>query len=302
MKAFASVWQDVSPHRLTQDWVDAAGIHTRYWRSPGEPDGVPLVLLHGTGGHVEAFSRNIGAFDGERDVWAIDLVGHGWSAMSSRPLEISDYETHLLAFMDKMRIRRAVFAGVSLGGWIAARFAVDHAERVAAIVLATPGGSRANPSVMATIKAKTSIAAADASWSSVRARLEYLVHDPKRITDDLVATRLAIYRRPGMAENMANVLVLQDPTVRARNLIGDEGWASIRCPALIIWTEHDPTAPVSEGQRVAALVPSSEFVVFGDAGHWPQFEKADEFNAAVGDFMARKVDMLATASETEVAQ
>lgn len=288
--AFASVWQDIGSASLTQGWVQADGIRTRYWHVPGRAGAVPLVLLHGTGGHVEAFSRTIGAFAGERDVWALDLVGHGWSSMSEHPLEIADYVDHVLAFLDVMGLDTAVFAGVSLGGWIASRLAIDHPDRVAAIVLATPGGSRANAAVMATIRAKTSVAAAEPTWQSVRARLEYLVHDPERISDDLVATRLAIYRRPGALENMSNVLVLQDPEVRARNLIDDEGYTAIGSPALIIWTEHDPTAPVSEGRRVAALIPGSEFVVFDDAGHWPQFEKADRFNAAVRDFLARTVD------------
>jgi 2-hydroxy-6-oxonona-2,4-dienedioate hydrolase len=290
MNAYTSVWQDVGSGALTQGWVEVAEIRTRYWRAAGDASRVPLVLLHGTGGHVEAFARNIGAFGEERDVWALDLVGHGWSSMSSGPLEIADYVDHVLAFLDEMRIEQAVFAGVSLGGWIASRLAIDHPERVAAIVLATPGGSRANAAVMATIKAKTSVAATEPTWSSVRARLEYLVHDPARISDDLVATRLAIYRRPGAMVNMANVLVLQDPEVRGRNLIDDSEFGSIRCPTLIIWTEHDPTAPVSEGQRVAALVPGSEFVVFDDAGHWPQFEKASLFNTTVVEFVARALD------------
>jgi Fe-S oxidoreductase len=45
----------------------------------------------------------------------------------------------------------------------------------------------------------------------------------------------------------------------------------------VLWTDHDPTAPPEVGRQVAEWIPDSRFELITGAGHWPQFEKADEF-------------------------
>lgn len=292
---YTSIWQDLHNTPLTQAWAVVGGVHTRFWRS-GET-GSDVLFLHGTGGHVEAFARNIGEFGTHHRAWAMDLLGHGWSDLSRVDLEIADYTRHVLNFLDTMGIDRVVLVGISLGGWVATQFAIDHPERVAALILATPGGSQADRAVMRTIRTATSAAVEELNWDTVRSRLEYLVHDPSAITDDLVATRMSIYSRPGMTQNMAHVLVLQDPDTRARNLIDAHGYGQITCPVLVVWTEHDPTATVIEGRRVASMISGAEFLVLDDCAHWPQFEKADLFNRLGIDFIARS----STSTAPEVA-
>ena len=294
---YRSLWQDLHRTAFTQGRTNASGIDTRYWRS-GD-DGGDVVLLHGTGGHVEAFARNLGELGSSHRTWAFDMVGHGWSDLVDHDLEIDDYVAHLLAFLDTSGIRKAALVGVSLGGWVASRFAILHPDRVSALILVTPGGSQADRKVMSTIKSTTSAAVDELGWDSVRSRLEYLVHDPATIPDDMVATRLAIYGRAGMGENMKHVLTLQDPTVRARNIITAEGYGRITAPTLVLWTQYDPTAPVTEGQRVAEMIPRSEFVVFDNCAHWPQFEKAAAFNRLALDFLAAHVAEVDTTDHEE---
>ena len=257
-------------------WIDAGGCSTRYVEA-GSPDAPALLLLHGTGGHVEAFARNLAAHAVHFRTIAMDMVGHGWSDLGDGPLEIDDYVDHVVAFMDAIGIERAAFSGVSLGGWVACRLAIDHPARVSCLVLNTPGGSRPTHGD-GTITAKTA-AAAGHSWDAVRKRLEFLVADPAVIHDDLVAVRQRIYAREGMPEALARVLVLQDPEVRARNLLDGDDYARIAAPALVVWTTLDPTAPPEEGERIAAMIPGAEYVLIEGCGHWPQFEDPERFNA-----------------------
>ena len=45
------------------------------------------------------------------------------------------------------------------------------------------------------------------------------------------------------------------------------------------WTDHDPTSTVRRcGKPLQDMIPNSEFAVIKDAGHWPQWEKPEEFN------------------------
>jgi len=272
-----SLWQDLRATSFSQGWFDARGLRTRYLRS-GERGPPPLVLLHGVGGHAEAYARNLAAHGRLFDTWSIDMIGHGWSDKPDHPYEIAHYVDHLLRFMDAQGWERAHVSGESLGGWVAARLAADHPDRVERVVLNTAGGSRAEPAVMARIKALSTRAAEDPSWDFIEARVAWLMKDPADATPDLVACRQAIYSQPGFARAMANAMVLQDMEVRTRNLILPQDYARIEAPTLVLWTSDDPTADVTEGRRIAEMIPGSTFVVMDDCGHWPQWEDTPTFD------------------------
>lgn len=275
--AFRSIWAELRGTPFRQGWVDAGGIDTRYLHS-GSDDKPALILLHGVGGHAEAYVRNLKSHGEHFSTWAIDMIGHGWSDRATRDLEIPVYVDHVLRFMDAQRIERASFSGGSLGGWVAARLAIDHPERVERLVLNTAAGSQADPVVMERLKTLSLQAAASPSWELVKARVEWLLADKGKAYDDLVATRQAIYARPGMAEGMKHSMILQEMAVRQRNLLRAEDYGRIRAPTLVVWTSHDPTAAVTEGRRMASMIPGSLFAVMDGCGHWPQFEDADLFD------------------------
>ena len=70
------VWSNLSGLELSQRYVTAGGIRTRIVEA-GDPGLPNLLLLHGTGGHVEAFARNLAALATDFHVVAYDMVGHG---------------------------------------------------------------------------------------------------------------------------------------------------------------------------------------------------------------------------------
>lgn len=283
---YRSIWQDLVGVAFRQRWIDADGIRTRVLECGEDPAAPLLVLLHGTGGHAEAYVRNIGPHGDRFRVVAMDMLGHGWTDKPTGPMEIADYARHVLAVLDAYGADRAHVSGESLGGWVAAWIAVHHPERIDRLVLNTTGGSVANPTVMARIKELTSRAADDPTWDFVKSRLEWLMHDTAHVNDDLIAARQRIYAAPGASEAMRKALVLQDMDVRLRNMLADEDWRLIQAETLVLWTTHDPTNPVSEGQRLAGLIPGARLVVMQDCGHWPQFEDPDIFNAVHSRYLA----------------
>ncbi|TFL15763.1 alpha/beta fold hydrolase [Pusillimonas caeni] len=291
--AYQSIWADLRGVSFRQGWLDAGGISTRYLHS-GSEDQPALILLHGVGGHAEAYVRNLKAHAGHFSTWAIDMVGHGWSDLATADLEIRHYIDHLLRFMDAAGIEKASLSGESLGGWVAARFAIDHPDRIQRLVLNTAGGSQADPAVMAKIKELSMRAATDPSWEFIRARLEWLMADKSKVYDDLVATRQAMYSRGGMEAGMRHNMILQEMEVRQRNIIRAEDYARIQAPTLVLWTSDDPTADVSEGRRIASMIPGALFTVMDGCGHWPQFEDTPTFDRIHIDFLlGRPLDGIA---------
>lgn len=269
------------PHRL--GYVDAGGWRTRVLEAG---DGEPLVLLAGTGGHLEAYAHTVAALADRYHVVAYDHPGHGYTTHAAADLELVDYTAHLAALLDALGVERAHLSGESLGGWIAIKFAAAHPDRVGKLVLNTPGGTMARPEVMERIRSLSQAAADDPTDERIRARLEWLMADPATVTDELVAIRRAVYARPGFAESMRHILCLQDPEVRRRNLVTDAELAAVPGPALVVWTSDDPSGPAGAGLEMAEKIPGGRFELITGAGHWPQWEQSERFTELVLAFLA----------------
>ncbi len=247
--------------------------------------GDPFIIMHGTGGHLEAFVNNLRALGEHYRVILYDYPGHGWSTTSTVDLEIENYIDHLLGLMDILGVDNAHFSGESLGGWVAIKFAAKYPERVNRLVLNTPGGTMSTPEVMEKIRSLSQAAADDPNTELIRTRLEWLMADPSSVTDELVHIRQGVYSRPGFKESMRHILCLQDPDIRRRNLVTDADLAAIRSPTLVIWTSHDPSGPAVVGRKMAEKIPDATFQVIDGAGHWPQWEQQKRFDELAIDFL-----------------
>jgi 2-hydroxy-6-oxonona-2,4-dienedioate hydrolase len=222
---------------------------------------------------------------GHRREDALPAAGHGYTTLTDHELELPEYVEHLAALMDAFEVERAHISGESLGGWVAVKFAARHPERVDRIVLNTPGGTMARPEVMARIRELSQAAADDPSRERVRSRLEWLMAHPESVTEELIDIRQGIYARPGFSTSMSHILCLQDPDIRARNLITDEELEGIAAPALVVWTSDDPSGPAGAGIHMAERIPDGRFELIQDAGHWPQWEQWRRFNELLLEFL-----------------
>src|SRR3981189_1533776 len=126
--AFESVWSDLQGVPFSQGFLDAGGVRTRYLHA-GDAIKPTLVLLHGSGGHAEAYVRNLEAHAEHFSTWAIDMLGHGYTDKPGHPLEVTHYVDHLLAVFDAIGAEPPHLSGESLGGWGAARAASAHPDR-----------------------------------------------------------------------------------------------------------------------------------------------------------------------------
>ncbi len=280
------LWPEIATGDVHLGFVNAGGVQTRYIES-GDPKAEEAVIfIHGTGGHLEAFTRNLLPHAKHHRTIALDMIGHGFTDKPDHDYEIEHYVRHLLDFCDAKNISRAHLHGESMGGWIVAQFAIDHPDRVATLTLNTAGGLNTDPKVMKRVYEVTMKAVAEASLETVRARLEWLMNDPSRVTDDLVELRYRIYTQPDFKQAMEHILCLQNMEIRMRNVLTDETLTRIKAPTLVIWTDNDPTAPLATGERFVKAIPDSRLLVMKDCAHWPQWEKPDIFNTIHLDFLA----------------
>jgi 2-hydroxy-6-oxonona-2,4-dienedioate hydrolase len=282
----SSVWTELEGVSFRQEWINAGGIRTRFLASGWDTDYPSLIFLHGMGGFAEAYSRNLGPHGRHFRTFAIDMIGHGWTDKPNVRMEIPAYVDHLVRFLDAMKIEKAHISGESLGGWVAARFALLHPDRLDKLVLNSTWGSVDQPEAMTQFGQLFQRAVDNPNWDFVKAMQDWSLADPERVTDDFVAIRQAIYSSAGFEQAMKNILVLQDIDIGKRNLLSTEDWGGIKAPTLVVWTTHNPAMQMREGHRISTMISGASLVVIENCGNWPEFEAAGKFNSFHIDFLA----------------
>lgn len=273
-----TAWTDLLGVPFCVERVDVAGVATRALVAGEGPD---VVCLHGTSGHLEAFTRNIAAHvaAGYR-VHAVDMLGHGYTDKPAHPYELPGYVEHLTGYLDARGIDRVNLAGESLGGWVSGWFTSDHPERVISLQLIAAGGTKANPEIMERIRTSTRRAVETDDRELTRSRLQLLMHHHEgNVTDELVDVRHRIYHEPDFVAGIDNLLSLQDMETRQRNLLREDRLERIGAvPTLIIWGNENPFGDVPEARLMHDNIPGSRLELYAECGHWPQYERAELYN------------------------
>ncbi|MEH7255132.1 alpha/beta hydrolase [Neobacillus niacini] len=277
-----SFWSQVAGASLKQYYVNVNGIRTRVFEA-GEGD--PLVFVHGTGGHLEAYARNFRSLSEHFRVIAYDMVGHGFSDKPDRPYTIDYLSEHLVGLAEVLNLEQVSLSGESIGGWVAAWTAAHHPKLIKKLILNTPGNITNKPEVMEQVKNSTIKAVKEATLENVKTRLEWLFHDKSFVTDELVQLRYQIYTQPGFERAVYHIVAVQDWEIRKDYVWGPEWCNKIECSTLLLWTDNDPTGTVEEALILQKWIPGSRLYVIKDAGHWPQWEKPEEFNDVHSKFI-----------------
>jgi pimeloyl-ACP methyl ester carboxylesterase len=296
-------------------WNELLGTQTRYRGKKfatrtietGFDNPSKLVLMHGVGGHAEAYTRNMQRLGTAHHAIAIDLLWHG---LSSKPTFTPDmipmYTEQYIDLLDDLGVEKASIEGESLGGWVALWTALHHPERVEKIILNTTAGIRWNRDKVkideATgtnlLRERSLAAIANPTRETIKARLEWLMASPDRVTDELIDLRYALYTRPDTNASLTNVFAnsfQRGPD--AKFFVEEDQLSSLTVPAFALWSDKNPGAGADVGERLAALIPGSSHYCIRDAGHWPQWEQAEDHDRVVLDFLAgRRVDDAALAA------
>ena len=293
--SMSSIWVDLMNARVT---TYRGKFRTRVIEA-GE--GEPLVLVHGVGGHAEAYSRNVARLANEGfHVMSIDLLWHG---LSECPADF-DPATYCLRFsdqivdlFDQVGAAKGHIEGESLGGWVAMSTALRYPDRVDKLVLNTSAGVNFAPGTTqiddvggVNLLIERSLAAIrDPNAETVRKRLEWLMAEPDRVTDELVDLRLALYARPELNAALEKVFssglgIGKDGS----QYLTEEQVTSIKQPTLVFWSDKNPGMGTDVGERIASLIPGSAYYCMVDAAHWPQWEHAEEHDRVVASFLKGK--------------
>lgn len=264
-----------------------------------ENDKLPMISMHGGGGHAEAFARNIVPLSDFVRPIAPDFIWHG---KSSKPefwpndptIEkhwLKQFTYQILELMDALGIDKAVVEGESLGGWIAMDLAINHGDRVAGLVLNTSWGqkltkvkeSEADLAALLDVSVK---ALEELDLASIQARIEWLM-PLGGWTEEIVHVRHSLWSDPETNAALRTYYEhLFAPNI-AQYYHTEEKLSRIKAKTLVLWTDANPAHGLDYGHRFTEVIPDSELVVMEGCAHWPQWENPDKYLAAVRSFVAK---------------
>lgn len=260
---------------VTSQSLVVQGKPARIWRGGS---GDPLILIHGGLGDAEAHWRaNFEALAQHYDVIAPDLPGFG----VTDPLPQPTYQAYLdwlnSLFESHRLIDRLRLIGNSFGGALARLYAAAHPDEVTRLVLVDGGNVPDVPGCLHPFFRLPLLG--DFTFEQIRRRaysregLQRAIHSPDLFASDFV-TR-AQQASHGFTNAMRHIATTTPPTLRTPT-----------CPTLVVWGEDDRLSAPKAGRALAESIPGARFHSIKNAGHLPQFERPDEFNALVLKFLA----------------
>lgn len=276
-----TMWEDFLGGELR--YREVGGVRTR---SLEAGRGEPVVLLHGNGGHAEIYIRNIMPLAQRFRVYAIDSLGHGFTDKPDVDYTIPEYVAHVRNFIDSIG-GPVHLVGHGLAGWVATYLTVHHPDRVRSLVNFNGLTHLTEPDEhmetgfqqVQQLSAKATVAATP---ESVRKRLEWALADPANATDEMVAVRYDIYRRPDTARAMAKIVQVESRAQRRFGLSAEQ-LATIAVPVQLIFSQN-PVENWSNFERMRDAIPGARLDRAGGGliGMW---EAPERFNEIVLGFL-----------------
>lgn len=250
-------------------------------------DGAPIIFLHGLMDSTYSWTKNIDVLAQTHRVWAIDLIGFGFSSrMTARRYSLKYSARIVREFMNAQKIERATLVGHSLGGAVALQTAHDFPERVDRLVLIAPGTYLFEqiPAVANWAARMPGVprALASISTTSPRIRIASFRHalGNPAFMDDAQTSALV---QTTQVKGSTDALVAMAASPRGSDL--PAGLTKIVSPTLIIHGDKDNAVPVRHAERHARALPNARTVILEGAGHIPHIERPEQVNQLILDFL-----------------
>jgi pimeloyl-ACP methyl ester carboxylesterase len=251
-------------------------------------DGPPIVLLHGPGEFAAKWMRIIPELVATHRVIAPDLPAHGASEVPSGPLDTNRMLAWLGDLIDRTSPSPPAILGHVLGGAIAARFAIEHGERISRLILVDSlglGRFRPTPRFalsMAGFRMRPNERTHDRFMRQCSVDLDGLRDGMGERWDPFVAYTLEGARSPS-AKAVGRLLrrVGLPPIPRAE-------LARIAVPTSLIWGRHDRGIRLSVAQATSARL-GWPLHVIEDCADDPPRDRPEEFLRALHVALGRTV-------------
>lgn len=262
-----------------------------HYRDQGERLGPVIVLLHGSNASLHTWEPWVAELGDRFRVITVDLPGHGLTG----PVPGDDYSQagmtqFVYDFTAALKLAPFTLGGNSMGGGVAARFAIQHPERLTNLILVDAGGMptavERDPGLgfrLARIPVVQNIMLYVTPRNLFEEGLKKAIVDDALVTPEMVDRYWELNRREG--SRAAALKRFQTPP----DTFVQDNAAKIATPTLILWGDQDTLTPPDMGEAYAGAIKGSRLIVFNNVGHIPMEEVAEPSAQAVREFLTPSV-------------
>lgn len=251
-----------------------------YYEVHGSGD--PLLCIHGLSVDTLGWLLQVPAWSPHYQTVIFDNRDVGQSSAVEAPYGVADMAADALALADKLELDRFHLLGVSMGGAIAQELALAAPERIRSLTLCvTFGGAGAWAQTQARLwseRVRSETREQRVEELMLLCFSERFYEHPEQVA--FLRTALLANPHPQSAESFVRQL---EATARHE---ARERLRTLDLPVHVIGAEHDVLLPVWKSRELAELIPGARLTVIDGAPHGLNIERAEEFNAAVLDFLS----------------
>lgn len=268
-------------------------------------EGRPLVLIHGFGASAFHWRYNIPELAKKFKVYAMDLLGFGWSEKALIDYNSSIWKDQVADFIKDVVQDRAVLVGNSVGGYTVLTTAAFYPELVSGVALLNASGRFKNPESEKEKKVLEETAVRKLIWNPLRdwafkiatrfsfwqskqpARIRSVLNNvyvDKTNVDDYLVDSIVYPTKDANAGEVYYRIITQY-ILQPSEITLDDLLAQLSCPLLLLWGDLDPWMGPSKLEKIKSLYPKASAVRL-QAGHCPHDEAPDLVNEALTAWMA----------------
>ena len=262
----------------------------------GNPDGRPVVLLHGVSTTGATWLPMAPSLTDEYRVYAPDRPGRGLSAAPSyRGRDLRQFLTeYIVELLDALDIDRPHVVGNSLGGQQAFLLAIEHDRVDRLCLLGAPAGLSTEFSLMIRLLTVRGVnrllywlmSRGDPVANAKASTERFLVADSSAIPDSFYAVLAAGQQLPGRQRSLRSMTTEQGSFGRMHPLYDIRAEIlDIERPTGFVWGTADSFWPPAVGRPVADQMPDAEFVELRNYGHMPWLEPGEQAKTHTRTFL-----------------
>jgi pimeloyl-ACP methyl ester carboxylesterase len=248
--------------------------------------GPAVIFAHGLGARADRWAGTVARIGAENfRAITYDLHGHGFASKEADgPADVPALAAQLLALMDALGIETSILAGTSLGAHIVAYAACLAPSRIRALALVGALGIvPIDQSVAETISRNVRAT----QRAQFYGKLNFVMHDPARVTEGLVEEEWRMNTAPGAIDVFGRLGDYLTTSISRDYVAGKLAALYQPDKILLVWGEEDKAVPLAVGHACREALGSPKLAIIPESNHCPYIEQPDTFDAALVPFLRR---------------
>jgi 3-oxoadipate enol-lactonase len=243
--------------------------------------GYPVILLHGLTFDRRMWEHQVEGLARSYRAITVDLRGHGLSASPDMEYDLDMMTEDVYQAMRELGIAQAHVVGLSMGGMIGMRLALDQPEAVRSLVLldtsaeAEPADRASAYEAMASVLREQGPGIVADGVMAVLFSSGFLLGQPDKAKRE--RERLLEVNRVGVSNATCAVTRRKDISDRIHK---------IKVPTLVIVGDVDAATPLESSQAIRAAISASRLEIIHSAGHMTAIEKPEEVSQLIVEFLS----------------